>query len=382
MIRACVVPLLYLGLLPWGIVSCVSVDCHTHNSSDSFIRNVPAAPGYVPPGDAATLPAGGKVRTLTYSIDPDGTFTFYRSVETEVGFLGAEVESLGRKAAKEIGIEPYDGVEVRSVSKNGPAAEAGVRSGDVLLKFDEKSGLSPDRLRYLIESSSPGQKVALDIRRGGEAFKLVAELGSQKQIESGNVFQAKLNVLNDLDRSGLRLVELTDETRPAVLGPNAAHGGVVVIDVLPGGPAFHAGVLVRDVITHAAGQPIATLADYERAAGPLERGGRAAFSVWRSGARTDAEVKLETNATGEGGVHIPFVFTYKHKPQNREVEVLMGLLYNYERCYSVRERKDQPENYGSMGWGALVNLIAYTSNSRGKGKLSLLWLIPIWWGDD
>lgn len=374
------------GLVPLSAVSCVAVDCHTENASDVFFRSVPAAAGYVPSGDVTEPAPGGRLRTQTYSLDDDGTFTFYRSLETEVGHLGVEVGVVGRKKAKESGIEPFEGVQIRSLNGRGPAAAAGLRSGDIIVSFDGKEGLSAERFQYLVESCQPGQKVSVGVQREREALQVLVVLGAQKQIESGKVFQQDLLVLNDWDRTGLKLVELTDEVRPIVLEPGVTQGGLLVRDVLPGGPAFHAGVKVRDVITHvvtSGGQlPLDTVAAFERAMGTLVSGDTATFTVWRAGAATPAAVELESNAASDGGMSIPVVFEYKHKPQRRQVAVLLGLLYNYERCYAVRERRGEPENFSSMGWGALVNLIAYSSNSRGKGRLQLLWLIPIWWGDD
>ena len=364
-------------------ISCGSYECRT-DSDDSLLRRVPVAPDYVPPGPVDEgLNAKGRVRKQTYSIDSDGTFTFYRSVETEVGFLGAELSDLNAKAAEKAGVEPFGGAMIRSVDSRGPAGRAGLKRNDIILGFEGKSGLSADRLDYLIAQSKPGQRVPITIQRGHDSLDLEVEMGADKRIESGKLLQDKLELVNDMDRTGLRLVELTDEVRPIVLGSRSTRRGLMVIDVLPGGPAFFAGVRVRDVITGAGDQPLAGVSDYKRVVGSLEKGQEVSFRLLRSdGSEPEAEVSIAAAATREGGFDVPVLVSYKSRPAHRHFDLLLGFLFNHETCYAVRERDGQGENFRSRNWGMIVDLVKYTNNSRGKGKLVFLWLIPIWWGGD
>jgi len=60
------------------------------------------------------------------------------------------------------------GRAVDSVVPTGPAALAGLRAGDVLLSLDENEIYSHDDLADFLRASSPGEMIALTVRRAGE----------------------------------------------------------------------------------------------------------------------------------------------------------------------------------------------------------------------
>jgi S1-C subfamily serine protease len=68
-----------------------------------------------------------------------------------------------------------DGVRVVSVSPGGPAADAGVQAGDLVVAMDGKRVGSGRELVDNMREVKPGQKVALDLRRDGKAVKLSVE---------------------------------------------------------------------------------------------------------------------------------------------------------------------------------------------------------------
>ena len=72
------------------------------------------------------------------------------------------------------GTEPNgSGVKVNGVSPGGPAAEAGVQRGDVIVGIDGKSVGTGRDIVAAMENVEPGQKVALDLRRDGKPVKVV-----------------------------------------------------------------------------------------------------------------------------------------------------------------------------------------------------------------
>lgn len=74
------------------------------------------------------------------------------------------------------GAEPNGGgVRVAGVSPGGPAAEAGVKTGDVIVAIDKAKVATGRELVKAMESVEPGQKVALEVRRDGKPVKLTVE---------------------------------------------------------------------------------------------------------------------------------------------------------------------------------------------------------------
>jgi hypothetical protein len=361
-------------------ISCEAYDCKTENESREMLRQVPVPLGSVGADAAPPTAAGAVVRRQSYTIDRDGDFTFHRSIETAVAHLGVVAGALDQQTAESLGVEPFSGVLVHRVEKKSPASFAGMKVDDVIVTFAGKPVLSSDRLEYLLEEKKPGDLVAIEVLRARERIQIKAELGSEKRIESANGIQQKLEVLDDRNRTGLKLVELTDEARPIVLGSGTSEKGLLVMDLMPGGPAYFAGVRPRDYLTKVGDQPIGTIAEYESAMGALDTGDDARFVIYRNGVSAHAEVRLASSAMADSGFKVPFIVNYERKPEHRKFSLLLGFLFNHERCFSVREKEGAFENYSSRNWGAVLDLIEYEGNSRGKGRLRFLWLIPIWWG--
>lgn len=71
--------------------------------------------------------------------------------------------------------EAGGGVRVNSVSPGGPAAEAGVKAGDVIAAIDGNKVATGRELIKVMEDVEPGQKVALELRRDGKPVKVTVE---------------------------------------------------------------------------------------------------------------------------------------------------------------------------------------------------------------
>ena len=73
---------------------------------------------------------------------------------------------------------PGSGAPVASVEEGGPAAAAGLKAGDVVVKIDDRVIDASDELVAAVRSYAPGEKVTLTVRRGGEEQTLTVTLGS------------------------------------------------------------------------------------------------------------------------------------------------------------------------------------------------------------
>jgi putative serine protease PepD len=71
------------------------------------------------------------------------------------------------------------GALVREVTGGGPAADAGVRAGDVIVRVGGDRVQAPDDVAAAIQDMRPGQTVELEVRRGGDSRTLDVELGSR-----------------------------------------------------------------------------------------------------------------------------------------------------------------------------------------------------------
>jgi len=87
--------------------------------------------------------------------------------EVEHAYLGVSLETV------------TDGVAVRSVVASSPAAEAGVRNGDVITRFDGQDVASSSALRALVDAKSAGDAVTLTVLRAGDDLEIELELGAR-----------------------------------------------------------------------------------------------------------------------------------------------------------------------------------------------------------
>ena len=70
---------------------------------------------------------------------------------------------------------------IESVSPNSPAAKAGLREGDIIVKADEAEIGSVADFDAILRGMKPGNELALQILRGGERILLTVTLGKRPQ---------------------------------------------------------------------------------------------------------------------------------------------------------------------------------------------------------
>ncbi len=101
-----------------------------------------------------------------------------------VPFLGVASEPVSPQVAAQLGLEEGTGVVAVAVIDDSPAAKAGLRRHDILLKVDGEAVGHPDELRRRIRESKAGQKVTLEVLREGKTITLEAELVEKDVVEN------------------------------------------------------------------------------------------------------------------------------------------------------------------------------------------------------
>lgn len=95
------------------------------------------------------------------------------------GWLGIEAQALSRELAASFGLRTPQGVIVAGVVSGGPAAEAGLEPGDVLLSINGQAILDARATMSDIASVPPGTSLPLTIVRGGERMEMTLEVGER-----------------------------------------------------------------------------------------------------------------------------------------------------------------------------------------------------------
>ena len=154
----------------------VIVDFDGHRIDDS--SDLPPLVGATPVGSDAkvTVLRDGRERTLTVRIaqlasndEDEGT----QEGPAARGGLGVAVADLSKEQRSELGIES-GGVVVTDVG-DGPAAEAGIRRGDVLLRLGQSDIENTRQLKELVASAPKDKPLAILVRRGPNTLFLALE---------------------------------------------------------------------------------------------------------------------------------------------------------------------------------------------------------------
>jgi serine protease Do len=91
-------------------------------------------------------------------------------------WFGADGQTVTRDLAGHLGLDRPVGVAITEVTKGGPAAKAGIQSGDVILSLDGRPVVDGDSLKYRIAVRRPGDKVAVGLLRDGSEETLTMTL--------------------------------------------------------------------------------------------------------------------------------------------------------------------------------------------------------------
>lgn len=180
--------------------------------------------------------------------------------ETRRGWLGVRIQDVTDDLADGLGLEEARGALVTDVPE-GPAREAGMESGDVILSFD---GVEVDDTRGLVQqvaNTAVGAEVRVLVFRDGETETLRVTLGRREEGESAvpaSVNREEAPATADL--LGLTISGMTDELRDQ-LGLAKDAEGLVVTSVAEDSEAFEKGLRVGDIITEAAQESVASIAD-------------------------------------------------------------------------------------------------------------------------
>jgi serine protease Do len=218
------------------------------------------------------------------------------------------------------------GAKVRSVEPDSPAAKAGIKEADVVVRFDGEGVRSAAQLVRLVGETPAGRTVGIEVLRGGASQKLSATLGEGRHMrllgegpgEPGFHFELPTppeppdvsldkppsewpgrhpgdrNLLyvrpHAPRRLGIELIDMGEQLAAAY--KLAAKSGVLVSSVDAGGAAAKAGIKAGDVVLAFDGHEIGSGHALREAVGDVDAGKTVKVKVQRDGRPLELDVTL------------------------------------------------------------------------------------------
>ncbi len=182
--------------------------------------------------------------------------------ETRRGWLGVRIQDVTDDVAEALGLDKVAGALVTDVPE-GPAMDAGMESGDVILSFD---GSDVDDTRDLVRqvgNTEVGKAVRVVVYRDGGTQTLRVTLGRRETAEGAVPASATQDtgpVTSDM--LGMSLSTITQELREQ-LGLSDSAEGLVITDVAGDSGAYSKGIRAGDLVSEAGQTQVRTVGDLE-----------------------------------------------------------------------------------------------------------------------
>jgi serine protease Do len=169
------------------------------------------------------------------------------------GYLGVTIQPLTPDMADSMGMKTSKGAIVVEAMPGTPAAEAGLKSRDVITKLNGEAVEDAADLTRRIGSFKPGDKVELTYMRDGAEKTARITLADQKNEKVANASGSQ-------PQNG-QGATLGIQIAPAKDVAGSGDKGVAIVGVDPNGTAASQGLAAGDVILDVAGKPVSTPED-------------------------------------------------------------------------------------------------------------------------
>jgi serine protease Do len=201
------------------------------------------------------------------------------------GVIGISVRGVPLDAVDEFGLNEARGALVATVNRGGPAAQAGLEPGDVIIGFNGQPVDDEDDLVQMVVGTRPGATVPLQVIRDREEQTINITIGELDLAAESRVTRTNQSPPEAAADFGLTLGNITPDIRRELqLDPGT--DGAVIVGIEPQGAAARAGLVPGDVLLEVNRQSVGSAAAASRELGTVPSGGTVFLLVLRNGQET------------------------------------------------------------------------------------------------
>jgi serine protease Do len=209
------------------------------------------------------------------------------SGEVTRGWLGVTIQNVDRNLADSFGLDRPRGALVSQLAPGGPAEEAGIEPGDVIVTFDGQEIETSADLPHVVGLIAPGTEVEVEVIRDRRERSIDVTVGGlDADDEPGSAYAG--------GDGGTGRIGISIETAPEeMLSRWDLSGGVLVREVDEDSPAGRAGLMPGDVITMVGSTPVRSVEAFREATEDLEPGDSVPLRLIRRGAPLFIGLRLD-----------------------------------------------------------------------------------------
>lgn len=212
-------------------------------------------------------PSGGNVG-IAFAVPSETVKTVIAALKengsVERGYLGVQIQPLTQDIADSLALKDTKGALVAETQPDTPAAEAGIKPGDVILSVNGEAMAGPKEVTKRISQIKPGDTVKVTLMRDGKEQTLNVRLGL-------------------LPEKKTAALDNTSPKAPATFGlalaPTKDGVGVMVTDIDPNGIAAQKGISKGDLILEIGGKTVTKPSDVRASIDAARKEGRKAVML-------------------------------------------------------------------------------------------------------
>ncbi len=176
------------------------------------------------------------------------------------GMIGISIQDVSKELAEQFHLSSGRGALISQVNKDSPAEKAGLKPGDVIVRFNGRGVADTGQLRNLVAAASPGTTASIVVVRNGREQTFTVTIG---KVVSEPVASAKPSATGEhqLATLGLSVQTLTPDL--AMQFDVEGSKGVLITGVEQGSLAAASDLQHGDLIVEADHKPVATVSELQ-----------------------------------------------------------------------------------------------------------------------
>ena len=228
---------------------------------------------------------------LSFSIPMNAAMDIYEQLkingEVTRAYLGIYPQDIDRNLAEVYKLSRPQGALLTRVSPDSPAQKSGLKTGDIILQYNEVQIVRADDLLNLLNRARPNDPFVVEVQRDGKRLMLTGTLS----LAPGDVQAQSRDQLSNEVQLGLRLRDLTTDEQTQLASEGKV--GVLVTAVDPTGLAARSGIMAGDIVTNLHQKSIKKVTDFTSAITSLPKQGVVTIEVVRQGIPAIIGLRIE-----------------------------------------------------------------------------------------